>query len=249
MQRIKAGRYLEDGIARWWADDQQAKLIETPGLLIDPDRPWLIGTPDFGAIRNGQTIVLEVKNVDRQFKDRWLTGAPNDYLVQIQLYMHLWGLDQGEFAVCFGGNELVPRVETKNEVLLDEVLSALEEWHERHIVGDTPPPMEPTEESMRAWRKLHPKDNGRTIVLPPSFDEAAAGLAELELEAKRIDSQISAIKASVMEAIGDNTFGMLGDGSGWSFKTSTIHEKPREARTREQRTLRRVKRVGVGSED
>lgn len=246
-QRIRAGRHLEGGIANWWAEETNAELEPTPGLLVDPDRPWLIGTPDFGIKKvHGAELqaVLEVKNVDRQFKELWVTAPPNAYYIQLQLYLHLWQREAGYFAVAFGGNELMNLVQYRDDSFIDHLLVAVEAWYERHVVKDIPPPLTPSEGAMQVFRRLHPKDNGQVLILPKHLVAVASRFDEVTDEIKSREAERDGLKAQLMEAIGDNTFGALPDGSGFSFKHQISNYKATEARTVETRVFKRAKRVG-----
>lgn len=243
---MKAGKYMEAGILTWWSDETGRQLDVNPGLHADDEYPWLIGTPDaliVGASKRERIGVVDAKNVDRMFKDEWGISPPLEYTLQVMGYQRMFGLKEGWLAACFGGNELLSFQVPYNEELMEAALESAQEWWIRHVEGDVEPPATATEASMRAWRKLHPQDNGEVVLLGEQFVHHRDRLAQIGTEIKTLETEAGTLKQEVLNVIGDATFGQLPDGSGWSFKTSTINHKAKEAYQSEQRTLRAVKRA------
>ncbi len=255
-QRMMAGRFLEPSIAQWWAAMTESEIEPSPGLIADPDRPWLIGTPDFGIKPNSARPdfgVLEVKNVDTSFRDVWMTSPPNGYYIQLQLYLHLWQREHGAFAVCFGGNDLRSFVQYRNDAFLAQLLPALERWYQRHIVEGIEPAVTGTEGSMQAFKLLHPKDNGERVELSDDDDvRLAVRWNEISDQMALLEEEEAKIKAYFAARIVDATYGVFpqtltyGNGEkkkrvgAIKFAHQQINHKPKEAYVEDRRVMTRV---------
>lgn len=249
-ERVEAGMMLEPAIAAWYELRTRRMYAPSPGLLAHPTHDWIVATPDGWSFdhelhRAGRQPwgCLEIKNVDSMFESDWSPQPPAAYQIQIQVTMDCMGVEWGDFAVCFGGNKLRVFRQVRNQSLLDEAYTAGELWYRTHVLGNVPPDLTPDEGAVRVWKKLHPKDNGQRVQCPPEIVEAVDLFDEMSARAKEVEKAKEIAKAKIMQAIGDATFLVMPDGSGFSFKTQESHFEAQPARTSETRVLRRVKRV------
>jgi hypothetical protein len=242
---IKRGMFMEPGILQWLCYEKELDFIPSPGLLECPGIPWLVATPDgIGRCRKTGTLyALEVKKQDDSKRPEWSPEPPVPYQFQHDIAMMCARLDQGFLAADFGRGELHIVERVRNDVLLEIGLDELALWREAHLVPEIPPDVTASEGSGRIFKVLHPKDNGSRVVLSADATECARRFDEAQAEIKKQEAIESAAKARIMQELGDNTFGVMPDGSGFSFKTQVSNFKATEARTVETRVLRRVKKV------
>lgn len=223
-QPLQAGRFLERGIAQWWAFETSSVLEDSPGMIQHPVLPFLACTPDFGFDERG---VLEIKNRDRFAKDDWAEGIPLREMTQGQLYLEAWERTQGQFAVCFGGNELVRFAFERDDAFLSAVHDTLRAWYERHIVPDVAPAMTGTEDEIRAFRRLRAMDSGAVKQLDPGLQALAEMYRKLKAEIKERESALTVAQSALMQYADDASYLAMPDGSGFSFKA---HEKVHKAK-------------------
>lgn len=243
-QRLQGGRFLEEGIARWWAFDSGATLLPSPGMVEHPRMPFMACTPDFLYLEKNKGG-LEVKNRDRAAIDDWSAGPPLKEMTQLQLYLEACELEEGEFAVCFGGNKLHRYKVVRDEVYLDAVCERLTEWYERHIVKDVAPPMTTgNDEERRAFLRLYPKDSGEIKAIEdPELIQLVHDWRERDAVAKAAEKEAKAMKATLMSYADTASYLALPDGTGISFKAHEVHHEAKDAWVETRRPFTFVKKV------
>lgn len=237
-----------EAILRWGSksEDFHAELLRGEGfdvrinrdLVSSTDRPWLCGTPDgYVETEDGSTSVLELKAPVHNFA-LWREEAPVSARIQASLYMHLTDKDSAIVSA------LIPPKPRWHTVLRNEQWEswALEQldifWHE-HIQKDIPPDVTPTETDLEMMKLIYPTHvAGEAVRLTDAALAAAAQLEQAKAMKKQAEQIEAEAKAIIIAAIGDAEYGVLPDGSGFTYRASSRSEPAREARTVQFRTLR-----------
>lgn len=158
--------------------------------LVDPDRPWIAGTPDGFDYGDDKAVrLLEVKAVGSfaHRTDAWDGDAiPIAYAAQIQHYLHLTGLARCLLAVLVGGQRLEVREVARDDRAIALLLEREEQFYRDYLVPDRQPPVGPHDGEALTF--MHPTaTDGRVVRL----DREHYGLLA-ELHARR--SQLAAIE-------------------------------------------------------
>jgi len=215
--------------------------VEDPGeftIYRHPDYPWLGATLD-GAVKPSRpSIVVEAKNVDAALLREWDDEPPLAFQIQVQHQMFVTGANLAIVAGLIGGNRFRYKEIPRSEPFIEQLIPKLEAFWQ-HVEQRIPPAVDDSYATTTALIRLHPNDNGETTVLPP---EAAAWSVLLEkAKADKKDAEARELEYGnkIRAAIGDCTFGVLTDGSRYSWKTQNVSEHVVPART--QRVLRKAK--------
>jgi putative phage-type endonuclease len=221
---VKWGNILEEPIAREYESVTGRRVVqagqfcvaEHPGapLFATPDR-WVIDAPD----RAGAGL-LQIKNTGAYKAHDWREGPPQHIQIQVQAEMAVTGRDFDSVAVLIGGNEFRHFDVERNPDFIDELEHLAREFWEKVRSGE-PPPIDASERTLDAIKRLHPLDSGATVRLP---EEAVEWFAEIEGAKARIkaDEEIkTAAESKLRAAIGANTYGELADGRILSLKTTS----------------------------
>jgi putative phage-type endonuclease len=221
---IEWGNLLEDPIAKRYEQRKGRKVWQggpycvaehprIPFMRCTPDR-WVIEAPD----RAGMGL-LQIKNTNAFKSHDWDEGPPDFIQIQVQHEMAVTGRDWASVAVLIGGCEFRSFDVERNQDFIEELEAQI-----RHFWGfverDEQPPLDGSVRTLEAIKRLHPADNGETVLLP---DEAIDWLDTLEMAkstAKAAEKAETAAKAKLLAAIGPATFGELPDGRRLSLKTS-----------------------------
>lgn len=218
------GNLLEEPIAQRYARETGRRIWQggpfcvavhpqIPQMRATPDR-WVIDAPD----RAGAGL-LQVKNCNAFMRHNWELGVPDYIQIQVQDEMAVTGRDWDSVAVLIGGNEFRHLDVDRNPDFIEE----LEEqvlWFWGLVTSGTAPPIDASERTLDAIKRLHPLDNGEEVRLP---EEAVAWLDELERAKSLIKSADEAktkAESELRAAIGAATFGELPDGRRLSLKTT-----------------------------
>lgn len=239
-EAVEWGTRLEGPILDGYQERSGRELNRGFFFAQSPDHPWLCASPD--ALQDEGAAVVEVKNVGARMAEQWADEPPLYYQIQVQHQMAATGLEHGTLVALIGGQKLVWFDVERNHKFIAVLVERLAAFWECVESGTPPAVVDGSESTRRALKLLHPKDNGETVALPQSVAIASEHLEIIEGHLKEMEQQRDQCRAKLMAAIGDATYGVLPDGSMWSWKHST--RKGYTVKESETRTLRRIKSNG-----
>lgn len=218
-ERAKWGVRLEPVIVQAACEEYGYTLAETPVRL--ENGKGLGGHPDQMVIcpRRGRGL-LEVKTADWLVAKGWGDEPPLNYLLQVQTYMGLAGVDWGEVVVLVGGNEL-RRFEYEFRPVIFADIEARVERFWQSIRENNPPPVDPERDCAALIEAIGAPDDSLADLRD---DIHAANLAAEYLAAKQAEKD-AALRADVAKCelllkIGKSSAALL-DG----FKISATQTK------------------------
>ena len=129
------------------------------GLTWHPTRPRIFGTPDRIVEHKGVTFGMDAKT--RRRRKGWgktrSTDVPLDVEVQMRAYMEIFDAPYWDIATLFSLDDFrVYRLERDKE-LGEQILDIGEEWWQKYVVEETPPPADGTAMCREALGKIHPR--------------------------------------------------------------------------------------------
>lgn len=215
------GIRLEKPIAEAFADRTGREVNMWPQYVIcrDPATPWLTCTPDATQeVADRDTGLVQIKTASAFKASDWAEGIPLMYQVQVQHEMAVTGYSWGTLVVLIGGQKLRYFDFERNERFIDALLPKLAEfWHLVHT--NTPPEVDGSFATAKILAKLHPDDNGEAIMLPEEASNWHRQIEDAKEAIKAAEATKTAAENQIKAILGDATFGMLPDGSRYSWKT------------------------------
>lgn len=170
------GHYLEDGIRRWWADQNPDYEVVTGGTYTHKERDYQLANPDGLLVKNGRPVgVLEIKTDGQDDSETWgksgTAQIPLYYRTQIQWYLDTLGLPVAHVAV------LTARLEFRHYVVKHDetdarILRFRAEQFLDSLMFNSPPDFDGAKNTYETVRELHPNINGLDIEL--DYEQAAA---------------------------------------------------------------------------
>lgn len=234
------GHEMEPIIAKRYELETDRKLND-PGeytILEHPEYPWLRATLDRTAVIRGHIGPVELKAPGSDLGGAWEAfDAPLVYQAQLQIQMACMGASMGEIAALVGNKDFYVIEYARNDNFLASVIPEIHEFWERVQTGN-PPPVDGSESTRNALRKLHPFDNGNTTELPAEFGDKIQKWQGLKVVQKKLDEEIRQFHNEFVAALGHNTFGIV-DGMKLSYKAQT-----RKAYSVDETTCRVLRKVG-----
>lgn len=211
---MASGNWLEDLIARWYAEREGRKVRRPNALLRSRERPWMIATPDRAVAGYG---LLEVKVTDHP-GDRWGTPGtdqvPDDVREQTTWQAAVADVEVVDVAVFFTRTRR-REVYTvgRDPALVDELIEyGAGFWHS--VETRTPP--EPTGRAVRALLRADEVEADEQLTAYVARYLAARD----DLEA--MEAEAEEAKRLIRDRL-DEVGGARGDG----FR---IHYRPHEVR-------------------
>lgn len=217
-QAMEWGRRLESVVADRYAEQNGVELA--PGEWTVRDG-WMGATPDRLIV--GANRGLEIKTAGLHSVKSWGESGtdqiPDHYALQCAWYMAVSERDEWDLAVLIGGQDY-RQYHLKRSVRLENRLIELaRQFRERHILTQTPPPIDGSQGSSDYIRAVWPRDNPEMplAVSSPEIDEMATRLIAAKAEAANLDSEITALENKIKAAIGEAP-GIAGAGWKVSWK-------------------------------
>jgi putative phage-type endonuclease len=150
--RMLLGKALEEGIIRYYGVVTGRKTEFRDKIQQDPDRPWMVGTPDALCIEEERGVDAKLVHWDQRFKWGHTAEEVPDYIqLQCRWYMELLDVPRWDVAALMGENLEVFSFERDRRLGCFLVTKAREFW-ERYLIGDQEPPME-FSDGARQWLK------------------------------------------------------------------------------------------------
>lgn len=220
------GIRLEKPIAEAFADRTGREVNMWPAytLVRDPESPWLLCTPDATQeVPDRDTGIVQIKTASAYKSADWAEGPPLMYQVQTQMELAVTGYQWGTLVVLIGGQKLRYFDFERNDRFIDALLPKLAEFW-KCVETRMPPEVDGSLATAKILAKLHPEDTGETVMLP---DEAMNWTREIEdakAAIKAAEEAKVAAENQLKAKLGDASYGLLPDGSRWSWKTQTRKE-------------------------
>lgn len=196
-----------------------AGVLETDGLellpapddgYVDPERPWLVGHPDYLCDLDGSLGVLDVTTTG-PWGGGWKDDddPPTAAMVRLHHYLHLTGAASGMLACLVGGQRLVTRKVTRDDAAIRLMLD-LEDTFYAHLKHDAPPEPDGSDSAAAALRTLYPTHRPGSVVRLTGtqmrlYDELTAvrrQLAAVEARKDDLQQRLQAVMGDRETAIG-----------------------------------------------
>jgi putative phage-type endonuclease len=204
-QAMLLGSWMEDPIARFWADQQPGgrRLRRIPVLhhvdhrhhLASPDREMV----DCPAHR---TCGVEVKRRTGWASGRWSVTVPDDVTAQVAWQLHVTGWD-AVHVVADIGSEVVEHVITRADVddlIPDMIVAADAAWDD--VINDRQPVCDPTAELLESLTRLFRVRDGDVVTDDTAVWDLAAELVSINAEAADVDRRAKEVRAALMQRLG-----------------------------------------------
>jgi putative phage-type endonuclease len=239
-EAMEWGNLLEPLIAEKYERETQRSLIDHGRftLHVNDARPFLFATLDREILQREQRStpgVLEIKTTGIFHAEEWAEEPPLVYQIQLQHQMAVMGWAWGSLAVLIGGQRFLWTDIERNDRFIAILLEREEEFWAR-IQRLDPPAPDATSKDLLG--KLYPKDDGASASLPPEAVEWDARLVEAKAQLTHWTMVKDDAESLLKGSIGEATYGVLVNGTRYSWKASD-----RKGYTVEPSTVRSLRRL------
>ncbi len=173
---MKAGNYLEPGIAQWYADETKRHVASWFGSMVHKDYPWMGATPDLCV--NGERRIVQIKFVGTFMAHHWEDGVPEYVEAQVQAEMEVCDAEWCDVAALIGGTDFrILPIQRDRAIGAGLVQICGDFWH-NHVLPREMPDVDGSEHARRMVHALYKKATLATMLASPESD--ALALAWLE---------------------------------------------------------------------
>lgn len=140
-RRMTLGKVFEDPIARLYAMDNEADVVQIPALLQHPEIPWMLANVDRFVLDPETRQIggaLECKMTDERMSRYWDDGeAPIEHQCQCIHYMAVTGLPWVDLTALIGRDTTTLRIHRDEEAIAN--LIDVEDRFWKLVEANTPP--------------------------------------------------------------------------------------------------------------
>lgn len=198
------GRTLEPVIADEFARRTGLIVENCTDFLVHPEHEWAAANVDRIVYENGKQGVLEIKTASEYKLSEWEgESVPDNYLLQLNWYLFVTGLDFGYFAVLIGGNKFkYYRVERDDELINIIVQMASSFWFD-HVQAKIPPAFSDLDTAFvnDRYRNSVPKS---TVNLETEDKKLVDGARHLKKQMDEVKRQLESFKNQIKGAAKEN---------------------------------------------
>ena len=207
--RLEAGARLEPVIAQWVADRHPGMKIQRRNRMYrHRDFPELVADIDRYIVGGG---ILECKTYTGYDRDRWgkdqTADIPDEYLLQVQHYMHVTGYRETLLAVLIHGWELREYHVDYDRELAEYAAAECVKFWRKHVLTRIPPP--PSERDK--LEDYYTARSGATVAATPEVLELVERAKLAKVEAKKTAACADELAREVKEYMGEHEI-LLGPG-------------------------------------
>lgn len=233
--RMEAGTRLEP-VLRSWFTDKTGIAIRRQGLARSKRNPIqqvsLDGLTEDGGIFEGKTTGWHMA-------EEWEDDQVSDHAeIQSQHALAVTGRSHAWVAVLIDGWDFQVRRVDRNDSLIETLTTMELEFWDRHIVGDTEPPITAPVDLNIVKKRYPTVEQADVQVHPGLFRDLAAALADIKAAEKAATAEKKTIEAQLRNMIGDAGEAYIGD-----EKVATLHTTERGGYTVEPTSFRTLRIV------
>lgn len=240
---VKIGNRLEALVIEEFAEQSGRLVTPWPQYhsIKHPDFPFITCTPDAEELNpdclDERISLVQVKAVSAYMDRQWKHEAPLHYIVQCQHELAVVGCQRATLVALVGNSHLRWFDLERDDAFIDALLQRLDEFW-ACVQNRIPPAIDWSESCSLALKKLHPQDSGAEVQLPEEAAEWDAELRDAKAKIKELEQVEKLNENRLKAAIADATYGVLPDGSRYSWAT-----RDRKGYTVEATTYRQLTRI------
>lgn len=207
-QAVEWGNRLEPVVKAKFSEEHPQLLVRRlNGILRSRERPWAQASLDY-EVRDPDEGwgVLEIKTVGLRRASDWDDGVPVYYQTQVAHYLGVTGRPFADVAVLIGGQEFRDYRMRREDLDVDFVARAVDEFWQRYVAAGIPPEVGPGDGA--ALVAAHPSGDSFLVLDDSEVPEVRAyevAAARRKAACEAYDLAASRLKARIGDAEGIET--------------------------------------------
>lgn len=220
-ERMIAGKFLEQGIARWYAARTQQEVEWIDYTMHHTERTWQVYTPDALVVNTRGDWPrylkgVDCKNVAWDQREKWgepgTDDVPDPIHLQCQWYCSAADLPEWDVAACFGGNDLRIYTVRRDVEIETAILYEAERFWNDHVLTGEPPEPGPSPATTEALKQIYPQHKQDLRWASAEEIELLDRLRRTGIEWDDVNSRYTALENQVKVRIADSEGLYLPDG-------------------------------------
>ena len=195
------------------------QLVHSEEGVVHPKYPFMVGHIDRYVFKTGDVLggklfhsdgsctashLLECKTASPFNQSDWgelgTDEVPMSYLVQCLWYLSITNLERCDVAVLFGNSDFRVYEVYRDKELEDLIIAKAASFWNDHVLLDTPPPAQCEADYQELFKK---EISGKAVEADSQACELSSKLQLLNSEIKSKELEVSQIKQTIMERMGE----------------------------------------------
>ena len=205
------GNVMEPIIRKEFMNRTGLKVRQKHAMIIHKDYPYLFADVD-GIVTDerGEKCIFEAKTASQYKAEQWEDGVPEEYILQVQHYLEVCGMDKAYIAALIGGNKFVFHTIYRDDELIRNLISREKEFWEGCVLTDP----EPVRDYLN--QKYSDPIEG-SIQLQEDMKSVLAEYQDVDCKVKELEKQKTGLANQIKAAMGEYETGEV-DGTVVSWK-------------------------------
>lgn len=239
-EAVEFGCRLERPIAEAYAARTGRTVEMWPQfqIAVHAYYPWLRCTPD--ATQLCESLgpgLVQIKTTHAFNAAEWEDGPPLAYQVQVQAEMAVMNSKFCTLVCLVGGQKLRYHDVMRNDKFIESMIATLADFWAA-VLSKEPVAVDGSVATTKVLSRLYPADNDELVQLSIDAMKWTAEIEDAKATIKEAQARKTLFENMLKAEMKDATYGIMPDGSRWSWKTQ--HRKGYVVEPTEFRVLRRL---------
>ncbi len=212
------GNVMEPIIRKEFMNRTGLKVRQKHAMIFHKDYPYLFADVD-GIVTDerGEKCIFEAKTASQYKAEQWEDGVPEEYILQVQHYLEVCGMDKAYIAALIGGNKFVFHTIYRDDELIRNLISREKEFWEGCVLTDTEPVMDDSDATRDYLNQKYSDPIEGPIQLQEDMKSVLAEYQDVDCKIKELEKQKTGFANQIKAAMGEYETGEV-DGTVVSWK-------------------------------
>ena len=212
------GNVMEPIIRKEFMNRTGLKVRQKHAMIFHKDYPYLFADVD-GIVTDerGEKCIFEAKTASQYKAEQWEDGVPEEYILQVQHYLEVCGMDKAYIAALIGGNKFVFHTIYRDDELIRNLVSREKDFWEGCVLTGTEPVMDDSDATRDYLNQKYSDPIEGSIQLQEDMKSVLAEYQDVDCKIKELEKQKTGFANQIKAAMGEYETGEV-DGTVVSWK-------------------------------
>ena len=166
------------------------KVRQKHAMIFHEEYPYLFADVD-GIVTDerGEKCIFEAKTASQYKADQWENGVPEEYVLQVQHYLAVCGMNKAYIAALIGGNKFVFTTIYRDDFLIEELTAREKKFWEECVLTDTEPVADDSEATQEYLNTKYSNSVASTIQLNVDMKKVIAEYQDVDSKVKELEKK------------------------------------------------------------
>ena len=212
------GNVMEPIIRKEFMNRTGLKVRQKHAMIFHKDYPYLFADVD-GIVTDerGEKCIFEAKTASQYKAEQWEDRVPEEYILQVQHYLEVCGMDKAYIAALIGGNKFVFHTIYRDDELIRNLVSREKDFWEGCVLTGTEPVMDDSDATRDYLNQKYSNPIKASIQLQEDMKSVLAEYQDVDCKVKELEKQKIGLANQIKAAMGEYETGEV-DGTVVSWK-------------------------------